>query len=67
MILSDCCKAKTWIVCGKLKLSSEDIEGLSKVPRGRTMFYLCNRCDNACSPTCDRPVGEIVIDSDPTI
>jgi len=49
MILSDCCKAKTWIVCGKLKLCPKDEAALSTIPQGRTMFYLCDSCDKACN------------------
>jgi len=47
-MLSKCCKAFVWLICGRLKLDAMDEEALKKIPRGKTCFYACDKCENAC-------------------
>jgi hypothetical protein len=42
---SECCGAKVWVACGRLKVNPDDSDTL---PMGRTYFYLCDNCCNAC-------------------
>jgi len=48
MILSDCCNSMAWLVAGKFKVNPEDHERLKLIPRGKTCFYMCDKCNEAC-------------------
>lgn len=45
---SNCCQAPLWVICGKLKIDAENKIELAALPRGKTCFYICKQCDQAC-------------------
>ena len=44
-MISSCCKAKVWLMCGDLKLEPDQEYDIFE---GITSFYLCDVCDKPC-------------------
>ncbi len=47
-MLSDCCIARVWIMCGNLKLSPKDHAAWNMIGEGRRPEYVCDECNKIC-------------------